>query len=93
MSAWYIFNAMGFYPVNPVGGEYVFGAPQFKRITLHLPNNKTFTITAKGYSKNNKYVKKITLNQQLFSKKSINHTDIVKGGSLVFDMTDHAQIN
>jgi predicted alpha-1,2-mannosidase len=93
MSAWYIFNAMGFYPVNPVGGEYVFGAPQFKKITIYLPNNKTFTITAKGYSKNNKYVKKITLNQQPFAEKSINHAAIVKGGKLVFEMTDHAQKN
>ncbi|TDG36178.1 glycoside hydrolase family 92 protein [Pedobacter changchengzhani] len=91
MSAWFIFNAMGFYPVNPVGGEYVFGAPQFKKVKLHLPNNKTFTIEAKNYSVKNKYVSEITLNNQLITPHSIHHRDIIEGGKLVFEMTDLPQ--
>lgn len=91
MSAWYIFNAMGFYPVNPVGGEYVFGAPQFASLKIHLPNNKTFTIVAKHYSLKNKYVRKITVNDQPYNQNTINHRDIVNGGNMVFEMTDVPQ--
>lgn len=88
MSAWYLFSAMGFYPVNPVGGEYILGAPQIARVILQLPGNKIFTIEAKGLSKANKYVKSVTLNGKPVEGLSIHHDDIIKGGTLVFTMTD-----
>ncbi|NDP19561.1 MAG: glycoside hydrolase family 92 protein [Paludibacter sp.] len=86
MSAWYIFTAMGFYPVNPVGGEYVFGAPQLPKISLSLPNSKSFVIEAKNLSEANKYVQRIFLNGNVYSKTTILHKDIMKGGSLLFVM-------
>ena len=88
MSAWYMFSAMGFYPVNPVSGEYVFGAPQLPEFVLHLADGKTFTIKAEGLSEDNKYVKSITLNGEPYTKNFISHADIVKGGTLVYQMTD-----
>ena len=88
MSAWYMFSAMGFYPVNPVSGEYVFGAPQLPEFVLHLADGKTFTIKAEGPSEANKYVKSITLNGEPYTKNFISHADIVKGGTLVYQMTD-----
>ena len=88
MSAWYMFSAMGFYPVNPVSGEYVFGAPQLPEFVLHLADGKTFTIKAEGLSEANKYVNSITLNGEPYTKNFISHADIVKGGTLVYQMTD-----
>ena len=88
MSAWYIFSAMGFYPVNPVGGEYIIGAPQLKRIVLHLPENKTFTVEAVNLSKQNKYVKAVALNGQEITDFRIQHKDILAGGHLIFTMSD-----
>ena len=88
MSAWYMFSAMGFYPVNPVSGEFVFGAPQLPEFVLHLADGKTFTIKAEGLSEANKYVKSITLNGEPYTKNFISHADIVKGGTLVYQMTD-----
>ena len=88
MSAWYLFSAMGFYPVNPAGGEYILGAPQIAKVVLTLPDNKTFLIEAKGLSKENKYVKSVTLNGEAVEGLSIHHNDIMRGGTLVFTMTD-----
>lgn len=86
MSAWYMLSAMGFYPVNPVSGQYVFGAPQMKKITVHLQNGKTFTVIADGLSAENKYVESITLNGKKLKTNYINHADIMKGGTLVYKM-------
>lgn len=86
MSAWYIFSAMGFYPVDPVSCEYVLGAPQLPRIALHLPDGKTFTVIAENLSKENKYVQSVTLNGQPYTKSVISHEDILRGGELVFQM-------
>lgn len=87
MSAWYMLSAMGFYPVNPVSGQYVFGAPQMEKITLRLVDGKTFTVKAEGLSKENKYVDYILLNGKRYNKPYINHADIMKGGTLVYKMT------
>ena len=86
MSAWYVFSAMGFYPFDPCGGEYVLGAPQVPQATLRLADGKTFTVVAKGLSKANKYVKSATLNGRPVTDWKIRHADIVKGGELVFEM-------
>jgi predicted alpha-1,2-mannosidase len=86
MSAWYLFSAMGFYPVNPCNDGYVFGAPQVEKVTLNLAQGKTFTIEAKGLSKENKYVQSIALNGKPVTGIKIAHAEIVKGGTLVFEM-------
>jgi predicted alpha-1,2-mannosidase len=92
MSAWYIFSAMGFYPVNPVGGEYVLGAPQIPKIELKLPEGKTFVMEALNLSKENRYVRSIELNGRAYTGKSILHNDIMNGGRLIFTMTDKPKI-
>ena len=86
MSAWYIFSAMGFYPFNPCGGEYVIGAPQVPRAVLLLGGSKTFTIIARNLSRENKYVKSATLNGKPISDWKISHADVMAGGELVFEM-------
>ena len=86
MSAWYMFSAMGFYPVDPVSGNYVFGAPQMPKIVLNLTNGKTFTVIAEGISEENKYVESITFNGQPYTKNYITHEDVMNGGTLVFKM-------
>ena len=86
MSAWYMFSAMGFYPVDPVSGNYVFGAPQLPKIVLNLADGKSFTVIAEGISADNKYVESITLNGEPYTKNYITHEDILKGGTLVFKM-------
>lgn len=88
MSAWYIFSAMGFYPVNPVDGEYVLGAPQIEKISLSLPGNKICTVEAKGLSKENKYVKSVEWNGKSITGLTISHQDLMDGGNLVFTMTN-----
>ena len=87
MSAWYLFSAMGFYPVNPCGGEYVLGAPQMPQVTLKLESGRTFTVKAKNFSEKNKYVASVALNGKIVTDWKIRHEDIVKGGELVFEMT------
>ena len=88
MSAWYLFSAMGFYPFNPCGGDYVLGAPQVPRTTLALPGGKTFTVVAKGLSERNKYVKSATLNGRRLEGFILKHADILVGGELVFEMCE-----
>jgi predicted alpha-1,2-mannosidase len=92
MSAWYIFGAMGFYPLNPASGEYVLGAPQLPKVTLKLPNNKTFTVIANHLSEANKYVKSVRLNDVEISNSIITHAQIIEGGALIFEMTDKKTI-
>lgn len=92
MSAWYIFTAMGFYPVNPADGRYVFGAPQLSRVSIALTNGKSFVIDAKGLSEANKYVQSISLNGKPYLKNDISHADILKGGRLVFVMGDKPKV-
>ena len=86
MSAWYLFSLMGFYPLNPCGGEYVLGAPQLPRMTVSVVNGKTFTVIAKNLSRENKYVKSVTLNGKPLDGFTIRHSDIMAGGELVFEM-------
>ena len=88
MSAWYVFSAMGFYPFNPCGGAYVLGAPQVPRATIRLPGGKSFTIRANNLSKENLYVKSVSLNGRPKKDFILRHADILAGGELVFEMTD-----
>ena len=91
MSAWYLFSAMGFYPLNPASGEYVLGAPQLPKVVMHLGSGKTFTVVAKNISKENKYVKSATLNGERLNGFKIRHDQILAGGELVFEMSDKAE--
>ena len=86
MSAWYMLSAMGFYPVDPVSGQYVFGAPQISSATLRLADGKQFVIEARNLSKENLYVKEVWLNGKRYTKPTLSHADIVRGGRLVFVM-------
>ncbi|MEA4976560.1 MAG: GH92 family glycosyl hydrolase [Paludibacter sp.] len=86
MSAWYIFSALGFYPVNPADGKYVFGTPLFKEVLINLPNKKTFTVKATGLSDQHIYIQKILLNGKETDKGYISHQQILDGGTLEFQM-------
>lgn len=88
MSAWYMFSALGFYPMNPVSGELVFGAPQIPMARIDVGNGKIFTMEAKNLSQTNMYVEKIELNGQPCDKKFITYQDVMNGGTLAFYMTD-----
>ncbi len=112
MSAWYLFSAMGFYPFNPCGGEYVIGAPQVEKVVLLVGNDtngnchncsqitnansscsrrstrlNTFTVIARNLSKENKYVKSVSLNGKPIADWKIRHSDIMRGGEIVFEMS------
>lgn len=86
MSSWYVFSALGFYPVNPSDGMYVFGRPIFDKVVLKLSEKKTFEIRVNNNSAENKYIQSIELNGQLYNKLYISHSDIMAGGILVFTM-------
>ncbi len=87
MSTWYMFSALGFYPVDPASGEYLIGAPQVKRMTLNLENGKQFVMKANNLSATNKYVASITLNGKPLDGFKIHYDDIVSGGELIFEMS------
>ncbi len=87
MSAWYIFSAMGFYPVDPVSGEYLIGAPQVHEMKLYLPNGKIFEMKAHNLSDANRYVKSVNLNGNSLKSFKITYDEIKNGGILEFDMT------
>ena len=82
MSAWYIFSSMGFYPVNPANGAYVFGSPLLNGASISLPGNKKFNIKVIDNSVENKYIQKIELNGKPYTKSYILHKNIVAGGNL-----------
>jgi predicted alpha-1,2-mannosidase len=86
MSAWYVFTAMGLYPLRPASGEYLIGSPMFEQIMMHLPDNKAFVVTAHNNSPTNVYVQSVMLNHQHINKPVITYADIVKGGTLDFVM-------
>ena len=88
MSAWYLFSAMGFYPFNPCGGDYVIGAPQFAEIAMDVGGGRTLRMTAKGLSKANKYVKSVSFDGKPVEGFVLRHAQLAKGGELVFEMTD-----
>ncbi|MFZ2286273.1 MAG: GH92 family glycosyl hydrolase [Bacteroidales bacterium] len=87
MSAWYIFSALGFYPVAPGSDRYDLGSPLVKEAVLTLENGKTFTVSAVDQRQENVYVKKIELNGRKLERLYITHDEIMQGGWLVFHMT------
>lgn len=85
-SAWYVFSALGFYPVCPATDQYVLGAPLFKKAVLHFENGRKLVIEAPRNSDKNIYVKSLRLNRKNCSRNYLRHDQIVRGGVLRFDM-------
>ena len=88
MSAWYLFTALGFYPVAPGSDEYSLGSPSVKKAVLNLENGKTFSIEAIDQSDKNVYVNRVLLNGKPLTRRILKHSDVIKGGKLVFYMSD-----
>lgn len=88
MSAWYILSTLGFYPVNPANGTFVLGAPQVKMATVHLINNKTFTIESSNFSSKNYLQVNAILNHVIIERPFIKYSEIMNGGTLNFQMTN-----
>jgi len=87
MSAWYVFAAIGFYPLNPVSGEYMLSTPLFDEVVIKVDGGKTFTITSKKSSRKAMYISSLSLNGKIYSKNFIRYVDIMKGGKLEFALT------
>ena len=88
MSAWYVFSALGFYPVNPASGEYSVGIPLFEKATIHLPSGRDFTITSdrNGKKSESDRVKQVKLNGRKLTDPVITHKDILDGGNMTFTL-------
>ena len=85
-SAWYVFSALGFYPVTPGTDQYVFGSPLFNKVTLNFENGKKLVIEAPDNSRENIYVKDIRLNGKKIKNNFITHSELQKGGTMIFRM-------
>ncbi|EFA91641.1 putative alpha-1,2-mannosidase [Hoylesella buccalis ATCC 35310] len=85
-SAWYVFSAMGFYPVCPGANQYVIGTPYFDKMTLHLENGKTMTITAQDCSQENKYIQSLSINGMSSTKNFFTHDQLMQGGNIQYVM-------
>ncbi|MCC7633965.1 GH92 family glycosyl hydrolase [Stenotrophomonas rhizophila] len=86
MSAWYVFTALGFYPVAPGSGEYIIGRPFLPKASLHLPNGNTFTITTDGLEQGHGYIGAVTLNGKPLQRAFLRHAEILAGGELHFTL-------
>ena len=86
MSAWYVFTALGFYPVAPGSGEYILGRPFLPKTAMRLPNGKTFTIVAEGLDDKHTYVGSVSLNGKPLQRTFLRHDEILAGGELRFTM-------
>jgi predicted alpha-1,2-mannosidase len=86
LSSWYVFSAMGFYPVCPGSPVYDIGSPIFEKVTINVGNNKTFTIEARDVSGKNKYIQSAQLNGSPLNVPRFSHTDLSNGGTLVLQM-------
>ncbi|WP_161888625.1 GH92 family glycosyl hydrolase [Pontibacter russatus] len=87
-SAWYVFSALGFYPVTPATDQYVIGAPLFKKATLQLENGKQLVINAPENSAENLYINSARLNGKTYDKNWLSHSELMKGARIDFEMTD-----
>ena len=92
-SAWYVFSAMGFYPVTPAVNQYVMGAPLFKKVTLNLPDKKTVIIEAPANSEENRYVSKLEIDGKTVTRNWIDHQELVNGAQVLFTMTNKPETN
>ena len=86
MSAWYLISSLGFYAVDPVSGNYVFGTPLFDRAEVQLENDKTLVVEAKRNSANDQYIQSVLLNGKPYTKLWFRHADVAKGATIVFTL-------
>ena len=87
LSAWYVFSTLGFYPVDPVGGRYVLGAPQVPRATLRLPSGRLLRVEAVGWHPDAPFVRSVTLNGRRLRRPYLTHAELLGGGTLRFEMS------
>jgi predicted alpha-1,2-mannosidase len=92
-SAWYVFSAMGFYPVCPASGQYVLGAPLFKKLTVSLENGKKIVINSPNNSAENKYINTFQYNGQLYDKTWLSHESLLKGAVINIGMSSKPNKN
>ena len=92
-SAWYVFSALGFYPVCQGTDEYVIGAPLFKKATLHFENGNNLVIDAQNNSKENLYIESLRVNGQESTRNYLKHADLLQGGTIEFKMGSHPNLN
>ena len=92
-SAWYVFSALGFYPVCPGTDEYVIGAPLFKKATLHFENGNNLVIDAQNNSKENLYIESLRVNGQESTRNYLKHADLLRGGTIEFKMGSQPNLN
>jgi predicted alpha-1,2-mannosidase len=85
-SAWYVFSALGFYPVCPGSNEYILGSPLFKSVKVELENGKEIVITAANNSKDNRYISDMTVNGKQYTRNYLTHEDLLKGATIDFKM-------
>ena len=88
MSAWYLFSALGFYPVAPGSDQYALGSPLVQSAVLRLENGRVLTIEAKDQGEKNVYVRKVEVNGRTLNRTYITHAEIVNGGKITFYMSD-----
>ena len=88
MSAWYLFSALGFYPVAPGSGQYSLGSPVVKTAVIKLENGRTLTIRADGQAEKNVYVKRVVLNGRQLNRNYLTFQEISNGGTMVFEMVN-----
>ena len=86
-SAWYVFSALGFYPVCPGTDEYIIGTPLFKSAKLHLENGKTITIKADNNQLDNRYIKEMKVNGKSRTRNFLTHDQLIKGANIQFQMS------
>ncbi len=89
MSAWFVLGSMGFYPVTPASNTYIIGNPLFEKATINLENGNQFTIVAHDISNENSYIENVVLNGKPLNRTYLNHDEIINGGILEFQMTNH----
>ena len=92
MSAWYVFSSLGFYPVNPVGGEYELGIPMFREASVAVGGGSMFVVKAPALSDNKRYFKSVKLNGKPLDRTFITHEEIMAGGELEFEMATLADV-
>jgi putative alpha-1,2-mannosidase len=86
MSAWFVFSAMGFYPVNPAEGVYVIGTPLFNKVVIDIGDGRSFTIRTRYLTKENKYIQAATLHDLPLTRSYLRHYEIMDGGELILEM-------
>lgn len=91
MSAWYLFSALGFYPVAPASGQYIIGSPVVKTAVITLENGKTLSIEARNQGEKNVYVRSVTVNGKPLNRDFLTFAEIMNGGKIVFEMSDKAR--